>query len=157
MKPILLAAALVLTCGCESTTHYNRTKVVELAPLPPKRPYGTVPLYQSQAEVPEPYTVVALMSVQGRAGEEAQFIKAFLYRAADLGADGLILYRVSQSTGIEGGGWITGNDGKGFGMPIKSTQDAVYRGEAIRFQSNTNLAPPKPAPTKPDTTRRDRK
>lgn len=148
MKALLLLAAVVaLVTGCESTAHYNRTKVVILGPQPPARPLGTVPLYQSKEEVPAPYKVFALMSVEGRAGEEAQFIKAFLYRAADLGADGLILYRVALSAGPEGGGWIAGNGG-GIGGGYSTTHEAVYRGEAIRWNTNTNLAPPDPAKPK---------
>jgi len=60
-----------------------------------------VKLYQSKEEVPSSYDVIAIMSVEGKAGEEAQFIKAFLYRAADLGADAVIFYRVSLAAGTE--------------------------------------------------------
>ena len=122
--PLLLAAVLALVTGCESTAHYNRTKVVMLGPQLPARPLGSVPLFQSKEEVPEPYKVFALMSVEGRAGEEAQFIKAFLYRAADLGADGLILYRVALAAGPEGGGWIAGNGG-GIGAGYNTRHEAV--------------------------------
>src|ERR1039457_4640879 len=121
--PILAVVSLLL--GCESTPHYNRTKVLTLGTPLPKKPYGTVKLYQSKEEVPGNYDVIAMMSVEGNAGEEAAFIKAFLYRAADLGADGMILYRGSIAVGTEGGGWIVGKNG-GFGLPSNTTQDAVY-------------------------------
>ena len=127
---IPLVAVLSLILGCESTPHYNRTKVVTMGAPLPKKPYGSVKFYQSKQEVPGSYDVVAILSVEGKAGEEAQFIKAFLYRAADLGADGVIFYRVSLAAGTDGGGWVVGNNG-GFGLPYKTTQDAVYRGEAI--------------------------
>ena len=135
MKKTLIPLVLVTTllAGCESTPHYNRTKVVTMGELSPKKPYGSVKLYQSKEEVPGSYDVIAIMSVEGKAGEEAQFIKAFLYRAADLGADAVILHRVSLAAGTEGGGWILGKGG-GFGLPYKTTQDAVYRGEAIRLK-----------------------
>ena len=131
LVPILIIVSLLL--GCESTQHYNRTKVVTLGTPLPKRPYGSVKLYQAKEEVSGNYDVIAMMSVEGKAGEEAQFIKAFLYRAADLGAEGLILYRVSFAAGTEGGGWILGKNG-GFGLPSKTSQDAVFRGEAIHFK-----------------------
>jgi hypothetical protein len=132
-KLIPLIAVVLLLTGCESTPHYNRTKVVTLGTAFPKKPYGSVKFYDAKEQVPGAYDVVAIMSVEGKAGEEAQFIKAFLYRAADLGADGLILYRVSMAAGIEGGGWVAGTHG-GFGLPANTTQDAVFRGEAIHLR-----------------------
>ncbi len=63
-------------------------------------------------------------------GCESTLIKAFLYRAADLGADGVIFYRGSLAAGTEGGGWLGG----GFGRAVKPSQDAVYRGEAIHLK-----------------------
>src|SRR5438876_11619945 len=99
MIPHLVITALLH--GCETTPHYNRTKVVNVGTPLPKKPYGNVKLYQSKEEVPSSYDVIAIMSVEGKAGEEAQFIKAFLYRAADLGADAVIFYRVSLAAGTE--------------------------------------------------------
>jgi hypothetical protein len=137
MRKMLAPLFAVVLClfGCvntEPTQYYNRTKVVNLAPLWPRKQFGNVKLYQSKDEVQGAYYVAAIMSVEGRAGDEAAFIKAFLYRAADLGADGLILYRVSYAAGISGGGFVAGKDG-GVGMPVNPSQDAVYRGEAINF------------------------
>ena len=129
--PVLAISSLLI--GCESTPHYNRTKVVSIGTPRPKKPYDSVKLYQSKEEVGASYELIAIMSVEGKAGEEAQFIKAFLYHAADLGADGLILYRVSLASGTEGGGWVVGNKG-GFGLPTNPAQDAVYRGEAIHLK-----------------------
>ena len=128
---------VALIVGCESTPHYNRTKVVSLAPGYPRTPHGSVKLYERKEDVPKTYDIIALLSVEGRAGEEAQFIKAFLYRAADLGADGVIFYRVSMVAGSEG---ILGF-GNGGGLGIQSTvHNAVYRGEAIRLKEQT-MAP----------------
>ena len=108
---IPLLAIMSLLVGCEATQHYNRTKVVALGTPLPKKPYGTVRLFQSKEEVPGSYDVIGIMSVEGKAGEEAQFIKAFLYRAADLGADAVIFYHVSLVAGVEGGGSIVGSSG----------------------------------------------
>jgi len=130
---IFLLLVLAAAAGCESTPHYNRTKVVNLTPPLAKRPYGTVKLYQDKSDVPGAYDVMAMFSVEGKAGDEAAFLKAFLYRAADLGADGLILYRGPVAAGTTGGGWMVNRNG-GFGMPGQLTQDAVYRGEAIHLK-----------------------
>ena len=88
--------------------------------------YGSV-----QNEIERKYDVLALMTVEGHAGEEAAFIKAFLYRAADLGADALILYRGDVVAGQEGMAIAAKNGALGFTSP---SQDAIYRGEAIHYR-----------------------
>jgi hypothetical protein len=128
---IPLVAALFFATGCESTPHYNRTKVLALeAPLP-KKPYGTVKLFQSKQEVTGKYDVMALMTVDGNPGEEAAFIKAFLYRAADLGADAIIFYRGDVAAGQQG---LGGGANGAFGFFQSPAQDAVYRAEAIHLK-----------------------
>ena len=135
--PFLAVLSFLLGCA-ESTPHYNRTKVLTFETPLPKKPYGTVKLIQSktpygsvQDEITGKYDVIALMTVEGRAGEEAAFIKAFLYRGADLGADAIILYRGSVIAGQEGMSVPLKNGSIGFESP---SQDAVYRGEAIHFK-----------------------
>ena len=94
-----------------------------------------VKLFQSKDEVPGKYEVIGIMTVAGKPGEEAAFIRAFLYRAADLGADGVILYRTGVTTDLKGGsmGFIANGQG-GFGSSIETKNEANFRGEAIRFQ-----------------------
>lgn len=134
MRIVMFALAMVaMLSGCESTPHYNRTKLVMLGAAYEKKPYGTVQLFQSKSDVGRPYDVTAIMSVAGNAGDEAAFIKAFLYRAADIGADGIIFYRGNQMGGTSGGGWIAGKYGA-FGMPMGSEIDGAYQGEAIHFK-----------------------
>jgi hypothetical protein len=135
--PLLAILSFFLGCA-EPTAHYNRTKVLAFEKPLTKKPYGTVKLIQSQtpygavqSEVTGKYEVLALMTVEGNAGEEAAFIKAFLYRAADLGADALILYRGDVVGGQQGMAVAAKNGAFGFTSP---SQDAVYRGEAIHFK-----------------------
>ena len=116
----LYTVILLLVVGCESTQHYNRTQVVQLGPQVQAKPYGSVRLFLNPNEVRTSYEITAIMSVEGSAGDEAAFMKAFLYRAADLGADGVIFYRVSMVEGI--------------GLLSSPLQDVVYKGEAIRFR-----------------------
>jgi hypothetical protein len=85
----------------------------------PKKPYGSVKLYQDKSEITKKYEVMALMTLEGDAGDEARFVTAFLCRAADLGADGVILYRGPQQN-VAGPWWTSG-------------VHAAYRAEAIRF------------------------
>jgi hypothetical protein len=127
--PVLAVLSLIL--GCESTPHYNDTKIAVLQKYP-KKPYGSVKLFQSKPDASVKYDVTAFMSIQGNAGEEAAYINAFLYRAADIGADAIIFYR-SMTAGEEGGAWFMGTKG-GFGLPTKPTQEGVYRAEAIHFR-----------------------
>jgi hypothetical protein len=135
---VIAILLLFLGCSTEPTPHYNRTKVLTFQPSLTKKSYGTVKLIQSQTpygavqnEIERKYDVIAMMTVEGHAGEEAAFIKAFLYRAADLGADALILYRGDVVVGQEGMAIAARNGAFGFTNP---SQDAVYRGEAIHFK-----------------------
>jgi len=140
--PILATIWLFVGCS-EPVPHYYRVAVAGLNGTPSEvpsskygkvKPYGSVKLFESKDAVTNQYDVIALMSVEGHAGDEAKFVTAFLYRAADLGADAIILYRVNIVTGEEGGMAIVGKNG-GFALPVNTTQDALYRAEAIRFKS----------------------
>ncbi|MDB6058325.1 MAG: hypothetical protein JWO95_2169 [Verrucomicrobiales bacterium] len=95
----------------------------------PKKPYGSVKLYQSKEEVRGDYDVIGIMTVDGNSGEEALFIKAFLYRAADIGADGVILYR-GREIGKLQPGWFA----YGYWSPPRITPERAYRGEAVHFK-----------------------
>lgn len=138
MKPTIILStilAVALLTGCESTPHYNRTKLILLSPALPKRPYGSVKFYQDKSELAgQNYEVIAFMSVSGDQGDEARFIKAFLYRAADVGADGIIFYRGDAVVGKSGTDlFIAGNRG-GFMLPSRTTLNGIYRAEAIKFK-----------------------
>jgi len=142
MKKLLYSSFLtifVLT-ACEPVPHYNRTTVVGLTgqrvDIPSSKhgkikPYGSVKLYQSKDEVPGKYDIIALMSVEGKAGEEAMFINAFLHRAADIDADAIIFYRGDTMSAMSGMA-AAGRTG-GFGF-IESHQDGIFRAEAIRLK-----------------------
>lgn len=124
LTPFLFTALLL--AGCESTPHYNRTQVAQLSPSGQKRPLGSAKLWQTKSDVPGPYEVIAILTVEGDAGEEAAFIKAFLYRCADLGGDGVLMERVKLTAGqvLNGGAW-----GR---TPIAHA--GVWRGEVLRLK-----------------------
>ena len=87
----LLSLALF---GCtEPVPHYDRLQVAVFYgnEVPAKKPYGSVIPYYTQQDVPGKYRAVAFMSCEGNVNEEAAIMKAMLYRAADLGADGILL------------------------------------------------------------------
>lgn len=94
---ILLALACCLSfCGCEPCPHYNRLQVASYcgpvkAPEALRKPYGTIRPYRSEQEIGRPFEVIGFMSCQGSSAEEGGILQAMLYRAADMGADGLLL------------------------------------------------------------------
>jgi hypothetical protein len=99
-----LSAIACLLLGCEPCPHYNRIQSISPngAPLAgvnkqEKKPYGSVKLFENKEQVPGKYDVLALMTLEGSAGDDARFMTAFLYRAADLGANGVIIYRGAQT------------------------------------------------------------
>jgi len=114
MKKMIFSVLAVLTLmvGCESTSYYSRVKVEMVGSPAAKKPYGTVEFFQSKEKVTASYDVIARMSVEGGASTESALIKAFQDQAADIGADGVILYRP------DGG----------------SSSGGVYRDEAIHFK-----------------------
>ena len=126
---IFIIAIAALIMGCESTPHYNRTHVLMMGQALPKKPYGSVRLYEHKQDVTGSYDLMAIMTVEGNAGEEALFMKAFLYRAADIGADAVIFYREQEHAQVQGA-WFA----YGYFSPAKITTECAYRGEAIHFK-----------------------
>ena len=98
MKKMIFSglAVLSLFLGCASATYYSRVKVEVIGATAAKKPYGTVEFFQSKEKVTASYDVIANMTVEGEAGDETALIKAFQDRAADIGADAVILYRGSE-------------------------------------------------------------
>jgi hypothetical protein len=135
MKKVLLIPflAVCLLVGCaEPVPHYNRVSAASMvgAPvkIPPKqygkiKPYGSVKLFMDEKEVTQKYDVIAKMSVSGSAGDEAKFITAFQYRAADLGADAIIFHRGAVTSGVNFNGFVW-----------SSGQDASFTADAIQFK-----------------------
>src|SRR5215472_18470595 len=91
----LVFIALVLSgCANEPCPDYNHLQVATFyGPhfQPVKKPYGTVTPFDSAKDVNRPYQVIAFMSCEANAGDEAKILTAMLYHAADIGADGIIL------------------------------------------------------------------
>jgi hypothetical protein len=78
------------------------------------------------------------MSCEGQISEEAQILRAMLYRAADMGADGVLV----GGEGIGQSEPTTGNTEKfdihihhGLGLLSLGGDKYVFRGEAIRFKT----------------------
>ena len=132
---VLLLATASLFVGCEPVPHYNRVKAAAMAGEPVEvpvskqgkvKPYGSVKLFQNKSEVTQKYKVLALMTVSGDPGDEARFITAFLYRAADMGADGVVLDPENKTS--------TASTQVNFGWVPSVTTARSYRAEANRFE-----------------------
>jgi hypothetical protein len=93
LLPILFAL-LICGCGAPPCRYYNRVQVAAFYGQknpPNKKPYGTVVPFDTPSDVKRPYRVIGFMSSEGRVGEEGGILEAMLYRAADMGGDGIIL------------------------------------------------------------------
>jgi hypothetical protein len=128
---VALSAVLILT-GCEPVRHYRRLTVacytgpVQKYPTPPKKPYGSVKVFQTKEDVAEKYEALGMMTCEGEAEEEAAIVNAMLYRAADMGADGLIL------TPPGTGGETATNVRLSWGL-MPNNSHRAFRAEAIKF------------------------
>jgi len=129
----LLFLAAWLVVGCEPVRHYNRLQVANFSgpTKPTRKPYGTVKIFQTAKEIKHPYEVIGMMSCEGSAAEEAGIINAMLYRAADLGADGVLL-----NTATAGAEDVTGSRiNIQYGAPMLGNgNQRAYRAQAIRFK-----------------------
>ena len=146
---MLVLLALVVS-GCAPCRHYNRLEVATFygqSPHPKKKRYGTVLPFQAPEDVKRPYEAIGWMSCEGKMSEEGGILNAMLYRAADMGADGIILNpeirKISQepigsqniqtiNVGVRQG-WVTSIGRNTF----------AFRAEAIRF-TDTNSPPTTP-------------
>ena len=72
------------------------------------------------------------MSCEGSAGDEAGILNAMLYRAADMGADGVLLNDVPRVPGEQVGGSVSYR--YGWAALVGDGDKRAYRAVAIRFK-----------------------
>ena len=132
--PLLLV--ILTVAGCEPCPHYNRLQVAAFyGDTPPvKKTYGTVTPFQHPADVGRPYTAIGFMSCEGSAGEEAGILKAMLYRAADMGADGIILNPPSIGQETSDTNAVDPSAKPGWMAPLGTGDHRTFRAEAIKFK-----------------------
>ena len=129
---VVLLALACFASGCEPVRHYNRLQIAPFFGSLPRRQYGTVKVFQTVDDIKRPYEVVGMMSCEGSAAEEAAIVNAMLYRAADMGADGLLLN--SARAGAED---VSGNKVDvrvGWMTLLGNGNQRAYRAQAIRFK-----------------------
>ena len=128
----LLMGVLVLAAACEPVHHYNRLQIASYINGLPRRPYGSVQVFQFADEVKRPYEPVGILSCDGTPGEEAGILNAMLYRAADMGADAIILNGPRVAGDDIGGNRL--EVGASWVTPVGSNNQRGYRAQAIRFK-----------------------
>jgi hypothetical protein len=139
---------IIVLCGCasdgpmreafgrEPVIRYNRLNVASFTgrmqrfPTPPQRPYGTVKVFENRDDVKQAYEIIGMMSCEGEAKEEAEIIRAMLYRAADMGSDGIILNPASSASQPNGAGNID----------VRVNKDRGFRAQAIKFKPEEQKA-----------------
>lgn len=119
-------------CGCEPVPHYNRLQVAAYGGRVPRHAYGTVQVFQTPADIKRPFDIVGLMSCEGSAADEAGIVNAMLYRAADLGADGILLNPASNASEEVAGNRIEVRIG--WAAIVGNGNQRAYRAQAIRFK-----------------------
>ena len=154
IEPLIILFSLALSgvlCGCaegnkliEPCPHYNRLQIATFygTNQPIKKPYGTAVPFYNPSEVGHPYQAIAFMSCEGKMSEEAGILKAMLYRAADLGADGILLNArgvgqqetMPNAEGPRSGENINVNIRWGW-MSALGGDRYVFRAQAIRFKN----------------------
>ena len=128
---------LVFITACEPCPHYRRLEVAafsgpEKVDKSARKPYGTIQPYEKVEDIGRPYKVIGFMSCEGSAAEEAAILKAMLYRAADMGADGILLN--PNKVGAEDVKGESINVQMGLWGMIGSGNRRAYRAQAIKFK-----------------------
>ena len=145
---LLSAATFLAASGCAPCQHYNRLQVAAFygPGRPIKKPYGTVIPFDTPNDVKRPYRAIGFMSCEGTVGEEGGILKAMLYRAADMGADGIILNasKISQENLTANNQKMNINVTTGLiGEMIGNGNNRAFRAQAIQFASlNTSTNAP---------------
>lgn len=139
----LSAATFLAGCAGEPCPHYNRLQVASFygsGPPPTKKPYGTVIPFDTPSDVKRPYRAIGFMSCEGNVGDEGSILKAMLYRAADMGADGIILNasKISQENIAPNNQKLNVNVTTGLiGEMIGNGNKRAFRAQAIQY-TDTN-------------------
>ena len=137
---LLILFSVLILSGCAPCQHYNRLQVAAFygSAKPVKKPYGTVIPFDTPNDVKRSYRVIGFMSCEGSVGEEGGILKAMLYRAADMGADGILLNasKISQENLTANNQKMNINVTTGLiGEMIGNGNKRAFRAQAIQFTS----------------------
>ena len=127
MKPVsCVTAAVVLLCGCVSTNASLIDPSVHLARTCP----AGIKLYTTPDRVGQPYREVAILNAKGESNwsDEEDMIESMRDKAADVGANGIILSGIDEPsalTKVIGQVAKTGSQRKGKALAIYVPSDST--------------------------------
>lgn len=129
MRGRVMVAALLLLAACVST---NATMLGTSTEVRPKLAPEQVRIYRTADQVKARYEEVALINASGSAGatNEAKMLNAMRKRAAEVGANGLILDAISEPSAgakIAGAFLGTGAERKGKAVAIFVLPDSAAK------------------------------
>ena len=125
LRPSLLVTA-VLICGCVSTNAALIDPSVQLARTCP----SAVKLFTTPERVGHPYREVAVLNAKGESNwsDEGDMIQSMREKAADIGANGIILSKIDEPsalTKVIGEVAKTGSQRKGNALAIYVPSDST--------------------------------
>ena len=130
---VLLCAVGLFAVGCEPVRHYNRLQVAAYAGHTTRKPYGSASVFQKVEDIKRPYEVIGMLSCEGSVGEEAGILNAMLYRAANMGGDGVLLgVPTASAENLSAGNRI--DLLSGWAATVGSGNRRAYRAQVIRFK-----------------------
>ncbi|MGC9944468.1 MAG: hypothetical protein ABSE48_21800 [Verrucomicrobiota bacterium] len=136
MKMLAAFAATLLLTGCYSydvngsrPVRYASGVQVATYDSTPRQPSASVRAFQSPAEVQRPYHVIALLSREGYLRDEGLIVNALVWRAKQMGANGIILLNVTS----EGGDQAFAFGANGSFLAGSSPAQCVFTANAIVF------------------------
>ena len=126
MKPLPSILAAVLLCGCVSTNAALIDPSVRLARTCP----AAIKLYTTPDRVGQPYREVAVLNAKGESNwsDEGDMIQSMRDKAADVGANGIILSKIDEPsalTKVIGQVAKTGSQRKGNALAIFVPSDST--------------------------------
>jgi hypothetical protein len=135
---VLIGSVGFFEVGCEPVRHYDRLQVAAYAGSGKtiRKPYGSVAVFQKPEDIKRPYEIIGMLSCEGSAGEEAGILNAMLYRAADMGGDGVLLGGPRIGAEDLAGNNVTLNLREGWAtlMGTGNSDHRAYRSQIVRFK-----------------------
>ena len=134
--PLLLCASGLLLTGCHTydmngdvpMRYAANVQVVNYESIV-RPPAKTIQIFDSPSQIKQPYHVIGLLLRPGKSNDEALILKALIWRARQLGADGVILLGGRSDGGQEG--FMFGN-GRGI-IGSTSPTEPIFHAQAIMF------------------------
>jgi hypothetical protein len=139
-KFIILASIAMLLAGCHNydvngtapVRYANSVFVTAIDPTK-REPSKSIQLFANEDKIKRPHHVIAILSREGFLQDQGMIVNALVWRAKQLGADGIIL--LGAMGGNTSSGMILGNGNGVFGS--SNPDHASFSATAIVFDDTT--------------------